>query len=75
MIEYLVYITFIMYSININIFIWLISDFNAGRDNMFFRTLERHKIPIDRFMLSFRGVLYKSSYLFILLGVILLIRH
>lgn len=74
MFDKIIYLTFVMYSLNMNIFIMMKTDFDNAKKNSFFNMLTHYKIDTYKFMKTYQSIMYKSSFFFILIGMIMLIR-
>lgn len=74
MINTLVALTFILYSINMNIWMMLNKDFQETNKNTFFNMLKHYNIDTYKFMSIYQSIMYKSTFVFMVIGALLLVR-
>ena len=74
MINTLVALTFILYSINMNIWMMLNRDFQENNRHPFFNMLRHYNVDTYKFMSIYQSIMYKSTFVFIVIGVLLLVR-
>lgn len=72
-IDILLYIIFILYSININIYFYFKHAFDTNKDIPFFKEMNNKGLTTIRFMTFYQSIITKSNYIFIIIGTIGLI--
>lgn len=67
-------ILLIGYSLNMIIYFNMKQDLDNSRESKFFKVLQHHGIDTYRFMNFYSGMMYKSGYFMLFIGIVFVIR-
>jgi len=68
-------LVFILYSLNINLFLLYSSKFKLGEDTKFFQGLKNTGKDVFYIMQSYQKLIIRANYLFIIVGCFILIKE